>query len=141
MSALELSNRYFTPHKAMVEGGELFLSVDIDPYGYLVKATGTALCHTEENTVLYFEWQGSNDDDYRFSNSYHEENYHLHTFQHRYMPVKPVIFGVGNIVELQALFMAVPLKQGKFKSAMVLRGITLIDGTFTQVRKVILSDK
>ena len=57
------------------------------------------------------------------------------------MPVKPVIFGVGNIVELQALFMAVPLKQGKFRSVMVLRGITLIDSTFTQVRKVILSDK
>ena len=52
-----------------------------------------------------------------------------------------MIFGVGDIVELQALFMAVPLKQGKFKSVMVLRGITLIDGTFTQVRKVILSDK
>ena len=80
MSALELSNRYFTPRKDMAEGGELFLSVDIDPYGYLAKAAGTALCHTEENAVLYFERQGSNDDDYRFSNSYHEENYHLHTF-------------------------------------------------------------
>ena len=57
------------------------------------------------------------------------------------MPVKPVIFGVGNIVEVQASFMAAPLKQGKFKSGMVLRGITLIDSTFTQVRKVILSDK
>ena len=115
----------------MAEGGELFLSVDINPYGYLAKATGTALCHTKENTVLYFERQGSNDNDYRLSNSYHEENYHLHTFQHRYMPVKPVIFEVGDIVELQASFMAVPLKQGKFKSVMVLRGITLINSTFT----------
>ena len=49
------------------------------------------------------------------------------------MPVKPVIFGVGDIVEVQASFMAVPLKQGKFKSMMVLRGIMLVDGTFTQV--------
>ena len=64
-----------------------------------------------------------------------------HTFQHRYTPVKPVIFGVGDIVEVQASFMAVPLKQGKFKTMMVLRGITLVDGTFTQVRKVVLSDK
>lgn len=49
------------------------------------------------------------------------------------MPVKPVIFGIGDIVEVQASFMAVPLKQGKFKSTMVLRGITLVDGSFTQV--------
>jgi hypothetical protein len=49
------------------------------------------------------------------------------------------IHRVGNIVKVQALFMAVSLKQGKFKSTMVLKGITLIDGTFTQVQRVILS--
>ena len=124
----------------MAEGGELVLSTDIDPYRYLAKAAGTALCDTEENAVLYFERQGSNDDDYKFSDSYHEENYHSHTFQCRYTPVKPVIFGIGNIVEVQASFMAVPLKQGKFKTMMVLRGITLVDGTFTQVQRV-LSNK
>ena len=141
MSALKLSNRYFTPHKDMAEGGELVLSADIDPYGYLAKAVGTALCYTEENAILYFERQGSNDNDYKFSDSIIKEIYDSHTFQHRYTPVKPVIFGVSNIVKVQASFMAVPLKQGKFKSMMVLRGIMLVDGTFTQVRKVILSDK
>ena len=44
-------------------------------------------------------------------------------------------------MEVQASFMAVPLKQGKFKTMMVLRGITLVDGTFTQVQKLVLSDK
>ena len=141
MSALELSNRYFTPQKDMVEGSELVLSTDVDPYGYLAKAAGTALCYTEDNAVLYFERQGSNDDDYKFSDSYYEENYHSHTFGRRYTPVKPVIFGVGDIVEVQASFMAVPLKQGKFKTMMVLRGITLVDGTFTHVRKSVVSDK
>ena len=133
MSALELSNRYFTPRKDMVEGGELVLSADIDPYGYLAKAAGTTLCYTEENKVLYFERQGNNDDNYKFSDSYYEANYHSHTFPHRYTPVKPIIFGVGDIVEVQASFMAIPLKGGKFKSTMVLRGITLVDGTFTHV--------
>lgn len=70
-----------------------------------------------------------------------KKKYHSCTFQRRYTLVKPVIFGVGDIVEVQASFMAVPLKQGKFKTTMVLRGITLIDGTFTQVQKRILSDK
>ena len=125
----------------MAKGSELVLSADIDPYGYLAKAAGAAPCYTEENAILYFEQQGSNNDDYKFSDSYHEENYHSHTFWHRYTLVKPVIFGVCDIVKVQASFMAVPLKQGKFKSMMVLRGITLVDGTFTHVWKVILSDK
>ena len=139
MSALELSNHYFTSHIKMAEGSELVLSTDIDPYGYLAHAAGMTLCYTKENAVLYFERQGSNDNNYKFSSSYHEENYHSHTSQCRYKPVKPVIFGVGDIVEIQASFMTVTLKQGKFKTMMVLRGITLIDGTFTQVQKV--SDK
>ena len=83
MSALELSNRYFTSHKKMAEGSELVLSTDIDPYGYLVHVVGTTLCYTKENAVLYFERQGSNDNNYKFSNSYHEENYHSHTSQCR----------------------------------------------------------
>ena len=74
MSALELSNRYFTPRKNMVEDDELILSADIDPYGYLAKAAGTTLCYTEENAVLYFERQGTNEDDYKFSNSYHKKS-------------------------------------------------------------------
>ena len=35
MSALELSNRYFTSHKRMAEGSELVLSTDIDPMDIL----------------------------------------------------------------------------------------------------------
>ena len=97
------------------------------------------LCYTEENAVLYFERQGSDDNNYKFSNSYHEENYYSHTSQCRYRPVKLVKFEVSNIVEVQASYMTVALKQGKFKTMMVLRGIMLIDGTFTQVQKV--SDK
>ena len=63
MSALELSNRYFTPRQTIAEDSELVLSADIDPYGYLAKAAGTTLCYTDENAVLYFERQGTNDDD------------------------------------------------------------------------------
>jgi hypothetical protein len=82
MSALDLSNRYFTPRKDIAEGDDLVLSADIDPYGYLAKAAGTVLCYTEENAVQYFERQGSNDDNYRFSDSgsCHEKNYYSRTF-------------------------------------------------------------
>jgi hypothetical protein len=45
MSVLELSNCYFTLHKDMAEDGELILSADIDPCGYLAKAAGTTLLY------------------------------------------------------------------------------------------------
>ena len=70
MSALQLSNRYFTPREDMAEENQLVLSTDIDPFGYLAKAAGMTLCYTDENAVQYFERQGTNNDNYRFSNSY-----------------------------------------------------------------------
>ena len=45
MSALKLSNHYFTSCK---EGSELVLSTDIDPYRYLVHAVGTTLLYWGE---------------------------------------------------------------------------------------------
>jgi hypothetical protein len=80
MSALELSNRYFTPHEDIAEGDELTLSADVDPYGYLANAAGTTLCHTEENAVLYFERQGSNDDNYKLSLVIDNSLYITHIF-------------------------------------------------------------
>ena len=65
MSALNLSDCYFTSHKEIAEGSELVLSTDIDSYGYLVHVAGMTLCYTEENAVLYFERQESNDDNYK----------------------------------------------------------------------------
>ena len=64
----------------MAEGDELVLTVNIDLYGYLAKAAGTALCYTKDNAVLYFKQQGNNDDDYKFSGSYPEKHYYSHIF-------------------------------------------------------------
>lgn len=61
---------------------------------------------------------------------------HLCTAQqlhHRYVPTQPAIFSVGDIVEIQASFVIFPLKEKKFKTAMILRSIALLDRQFTQV--------
>ena len=73
-----MSNNHIL-QRNVTEGSELVLSADTNPYRYLAHAAGTTLCYTKENAVLYFERQGSNDNNYKFSNSYHEENYHSHT--------------------------------------------------------------
>lgn len=50
--------------------------------------------------------------------------------------VNPQIFRVGDIVEAQVSFIAVPLKDKKYKMITVLRSIALLDSTFSQVRSL-----
>ena len=46
----------------------------------------------------------------------------------------PQIFQLGDIVEVQVSFVAIPLRGKKWKISMILRSISLFEGRFTQVR-------
>lgn len=59
----------------------------------------------------------------------------------RYVVVKPACISVGDIVELQVSFIMVPLRDNKFKIAMVLRSILVLDRTYTQVNKFLAVPK
>lgn len=48
----------------------------------------------------------------------------------------PQIFQLGDIVEVQVSFIAVPLRGKKWKISTILRSINLFEGKFTQVRTV-----
>lgn len=54
--------------------------------------------------------------------------------------VNPQIFRVGDIVEAQVSFIAVPLKDNKYKMIVVLRSIALLDASFSQVRMAIVTN-
>ena len=69
-----------------------------------------------------------------------KSTYHLspnhNTDEERSMEaVNPQIFRIGDIVEAQVSFIAVPLKDKKHKMIVVLRSIALLDATFSQVRR------
>ena len=53
---------------------------------------------------------------------------------HRYTPIKPVKFQIGDIVKAQVSIVAFPIRDKKMKTVMILRGLTLLDGKFSQVR-------
>ena len=54
--SINMSNCYFTPHQQKTLGTtEIPFSTDVDPHGFLTKAAGTSLVHTDENTVHYYE--------------------------------------------------------------------------------------
>jgi len=50
-----------------------------------------------------------------------------------FQPVGPEMLQEGDIVEVQVSFIAIPLRDGKWKINTTMRSMTLFDGTFTQV--------
>ena len=55
------------------------------------------------------------------------------TRNERYQAITPVTFRVGDIVEAKATLMVIPLRGGHYKLTAVLRSITILDTTYTQV--------
>ncbi|KAF8871496.1 hypothetical protein CPB84DRAFT_1692159 [Gymnopilus junonius] len=115
-ASIEMSNQYFTPQKHAGQSQELEIPSYIDPKGYLKNAMGKHHVHIEDNIVHYYELTTD-----RFGES-------------RFVPTKPIKFQVGDIAEVQVSVILVPLREKKFKSTIVLRSMSLMDGSFTQVR-------
>jgi len=65
--SIDMSNRYFTPRREETLGAtEIPFSTDVDPHGFLGKAAGSGLFHSDENVVHYYERVfKDNDEDYR----------------------------------------------------------------------------
>ena len=53
--AIDVANRYFTP-KAVARLEDIRpIEISVNPFGFLSRAAGSLLVHTEENKVYYFE--------------------------------------------------------------------------------------
>ena len=54
-TALELSNRYFSPIKKTATENCVAFNRDVDPYGILARAGSANHAHCESNVVEYYE--------------------------------------------------------------------------------------
>ncbi|KAF4582625.1 hypothetical protein EYR40_002548 [Pleurotus pulmonarius] len=105
------SNRFFTPIKQAGALEAVDINVEIDPRGLLAKVDRTRYVHTEDNTVDYYVLtEGDNIE--------------------RYTPTTPIIFQIGDIVEIQTSMTCIPQK-GSFTVKLLLRSIILLDGSLT----------
>ncbi|KAF8148181.1 hypothetical protein B0H34DRAFT_803026 [Crassisporium funariophilum] len=110
-SAIDVANRYFTPRGGAATKEIRPLTAEVDLKGYLAKAAGSTYVHTEENKVYYFKKAGNKQSETGFQ------------------ATGPQIFQVGDIVEVQVSFIAIPMQDNKWK---IIRSISLFDGRFTQ---------
>jgi len=53
----------------------------------------------------------------------------------RFDQAQPTLFQLGDIVEVQVSFVALPQRDSKAKLSMIMRSISLLEKEFTQVRK------
>ena len=60
-STIDVANRYFVPKADALPADIRTLTADVDPYGTLLRAAGSAYVHTEENKVYYYEKTGGDD--------------------------------------------------------------------------------
>ncbi|KAJ3519865.1 hypothetical protein NMY22_g13007 [Coprinellus aureogranulatus] len=112
---LELSNRFFSTTRDRRGGPAVDLSVEVDPNGVLSSLAGERYYHGEENAVMYLE-----------------RSRNRQTGKASTLPVDPVTFKKGDIVEAQFTFMLIQIKRGEWKLIATLRCVTLLEGGFTQ---------
>ncbi|KAF8882598.1 hypothetical protein BD779DRAFT_1444737, partial [Infundibulicybe gibba] len=113
-AGLAMSNRYFTPKRDTPDMIHIPFGTTIDPRGILENMRKEGYVHGEENEVMY----------------YNQQTNQGHT---KFIKANPQIFRVGDIVEVQVSFIVVPLKKEKYKMAITLQAVAMLDGSFSQV--------
>lgn len=54
-ATIDVANRYFVPKAKTLPADICTLTAEVDPFGTLERAAGSAYIHTEENKVYHFE--------------------------------------------------------------------------------------
>jgi len=110
--SLDASNRYFTPKRDALTMEHVPFSKVVDPNGVLEEMARMDYIHGEENEVQYYICQSDGDG------------------KKRYEIAQPQTYRIGDIVEIQISFIAVPLKGQKYKMITVLHSIASMDNSF-----------
>ncbi|TFK58730.1 hypothetical protein BDN72DRAFT_781684, partial [Pluteus cervinus] len=106
---------YFTRRKDGPLMKPVAFHQDIDPKGFLSRAVGSNIIHTEENQVKYFRREKDEVGDAR------------------YHPVEPQIFRIGDIVEIQFGLVVYKMRTDNYILKPMLYSLALIDGRFANV--------
>lgn len=137
---LHMSSRYLTPKRESNGMVIMPIPANVDPQGHLARVAGNSFVYTDDNHVRYFEHRRiPGTDDTRYVRQQSATPPLTDSFGimacYRFEECNPVIFRAGDLVEAQATFIVVNLRDGKKKTSMVLRSLLLLDGTITQVRR------
>ncbi|KAF9050136.1 hypothetical protein BJ165DRAFT_1401930 [Panaeolus papilionaceus] len=112
---IDISNRLVKKRSKANLDLDKSMGPSIDPEGQLQSAAAAqGFVHTSDNEVHYFERRKDAKGDYQF------------------VSAEPTVLQMGDIVEVQFSFAALPLAQKKTKTSLILRSVGLIDVQYSK---------
>lgn len=140
-TAIEANARYFDRTRNPTDAVSFAPFVDQD--NVLANMMTDGFYHGSENRVEYFTRVEGADHKithvFIFLSSDNELLILVVCWPHRYRPINPALFRIGDIVEILLSFIVFPCKEAKFKMICRLRGLLLINQEERDVRKPELS--
>ena len=125
--SIEASNRYFSTRKDIPSNDFLHLPTTIDPRGYLKELQYQDLIYTADNVVEYYEAKGTSSVQLCQSSTWL-----IQCIDDRMVAFDPAKFRLGDIVEAQLSFMAIPVRN-KYRMRVILRSIALVNNEYSEV--------
>ncbi|PPQ74297.1 hypothetical protein CVT24_001333 [Panaeolus cyanescens] len=115
-NTFDISNRLFKKKSDANGEPQRMLGSSVDPDGTIQTAgNASGLVHTADNEVFYFERKKD-----------------AVKGQYKFVTAEPTIFQIGDIVEVQLSFVALPLHQRKRRLSLLLRSIGLMDAKYSK---------
>jgi hypothetical protein len=130
--SVELTNRYFTHRNDDPHASSVPLGQNVDPTGKLTAFAGREFFHSEDNVVRY-QSKSTDSTKYAFM-KFNAINYILNRLPNdRLKSITPCRIQIGDIVEVMMSILFIPIKNRRFKMTIKLRGILILDTTYTDV--------
>ncbi|KIM72485.1 hypothetical protein PILCRDRAFT_81820 [Piloderma croceum F 1598] len=122
---IDASNHYFSARKDNPGSRAIPFLPMVDPKGTLTGLSSSMMnfVHTQENQVQYYEYVADT------------------SGIKGYESTDPNKFRIGDIVEVQLLFVVVPVKENKYRLILVMHALALLDCTQSKVLNINKSTK
>ncbi|KAF7970271.1 hypothetical protein HWV62_24456 [Athelia sp. TMB] len=115
---IDISNRLFVRQNRDNEHKPVAMDRSVDPHGTLQKVANGEYVHTEDCVVRYFI--RSENEDGTIS----------------YNKAESSIFNMGDIVEAQCSFIAIPTRKGPYHMKIILRALTMLNSEFSKAARL-----
>jgi hypothetical protein len=132
LPSVEFSNRYFTHLSEDPHASTIPLGHNVDPSGKLTALAGREFFHGEDNVVQY---QAKSKESTKYIFMLIKAMTHiLNRLPHdRLKSIAPCRIQIGDIVEVLMSILFILIRNHKFKMAIKLRGILILDTTYMDV--------
>jgi len=130
--SIELTNRYFTQRSDDPHASSVPLDGSVDPTGKLTALAGREFFHGEDNVVLY---RAKTTESTKYALAHINTNTHMlnRLPNDRLKKIAPCTIQIGDIVEVLMSILFIPIRNRRFKMAVKLRGIVILDTTYADV--------